>query len=457
MKTRQGWGALALALSLSLTAQAQMPSSPDHSWLYYEIGGAQAVTRAPNPTLMSTSIGFGGELGLGYSCGAFDPVASVTNQINQLRDGIDNLSNLMAAAASAAIAALPAYILQRANPGLYDLFQNALLRAEETFNLAVKSCEQMEAEIAQGHDPWHEWVVLSKGHTWRRAMGTGGITGDGDIVATKRHIEQNAGRPGVPWLGGPRQGGAGQEAIQVVTDVTRAGYNITANRAPHAGGTAFGAGDPSAPPMAGHWNSPAVAAAWAVQVLGDEEVSTCSDSDCPTPQTTPGMGLTRMIEEERLALLPDLEDLTAGVTPLTAANLARFSAGGVTMTPDLVRAIREMPPAEQGLALGRLADEIATGVNVERALYLRRFLLTGRLVPEIRAAGPAQGPIAEKITELEREIDHALFESRIRRELVSATSQALLQAEGQRRAASRTIAPAARPEARPLQGGAVFP
>ena len=33
--------------------------------------------------------------------------------------------NAMTTAATAAIAALPALILQRANPGLYDLFQNA--------------------------------------------------------------------------------------------------------------------------------------------------------------------------------------------------------------------------------------------------------------------------------------------------------------------------------------------
>jgi integrating conjugative element protein (TIGR03755 family) len=173
MIDRIRWTVLAVALGLPLAAGAQLPSSPDSSWLYYEIGGGQAYTRAPNPTQTSVTIGAGAELGLGYSCGAFDPVMSVTNQLNQLRDGIDALSNQMVAAANAAIAALPAYILQRANPGLYDLFQNALLRAEESFQLATKTCEQMEAEIARGHDPWHEWVVLSKGHSWRRAMGTG--------------------------------------------------------------------------------------------------------------------------------------------------------------------------------------------------------------------------------------------------------------------------------------------
>ena len=68
----------------------------------------------------------------------------MTNTLNDIGAGIDNMMNAMTAAASAAIAALPALILQRANPGLYDMFQNALLQAEETMQLATKSCEQME-------------------------------------------------------------------------------------------------------------------------------------------------------------------------------------------------------------------------------------------------------------------------------------------------------------------------
>ena len=82
--------------------------------------------------------------------------------------------NAMTAAATAALAALPALILQRANPGLYDLFQNALIKAEETLRLATKSCEQMEAEIARGKNPYADLVVLSKGNDWKWQMGIAG-------------------------------------------------------------------------------------------------------------------------------------------------------------------------------------------------------------------------------------------------------------------------------------------
>ncbi|MCG5526409.1 integrating conjugative element protein [Ectothiorhodospira haloalkaliphila] len=446
--------ALTLTGALPLGVAAQPPSSPDSSWLYYEIGGGQAFTRAPNPVTTTLTLGAGADMSLGYSCGTFDPVASVSHQMNQLRDGVDQISNQMAQAANAAIAALPAYILQRANPGLYDLFQNAQLRAEETFQLATKTCEQMEAEIAQGKDPFHEWVVLSKGHSWRRAMGTNGIHGDGNIITTRDHIEDNPGEDGIPWIL-DRSGGSGQEPIRPVRDVVRAGYNVTANRVPADDGAPYNPADPDAPPMGRYWATSTEAAEWAVQVLGEEEIPTCRDADCPPQQSSPGLGLTRLVEQDREDRLPELVDLVEGTTSLSSDNLARVSAGGITVAPDLIRAIRELPPAEQGMAVGRLADEIATAAHVEKALYLRRFFLAGRMLPEVQAAGPAQKIIQEKVAELEREIDNTLFENRVRKELVSGTSQALLRFDAQRRGASLQVAPGARPDPWPLEGGAV--
>jgi len=121
---------LLLVLTLSLlacsnTLAAVQGPTGDGLW-YYEIGGAEPVSRPPNPSVTSVTLGGSIELGLGYSCGKFDPVAAVTNTLNQIKSGASSMMNAMITAASSAIAALPALILQRANPGLYDLFQNAL-------------------------------------------------------------------------------------------------------------------------------------------------------------------------------------------------------------------------------------------------------------------------------------------------------------------------------------------
>ena len=141
MKTRKRCMPLLCGFFLLWTINGFAAQAPTEDGLwYYEIGGAEPVSVPANPAVVSVTLGGSAQLGLGYSCGKFDPVAAVTNTLNNIGAGVDNMMNAMTAAATSAIAALPALILQRANPGLYDLFQNALIKAEETMQLATKSC-----------------------------------------------------------------------------------------------------------------------------------------------------------------------------------------------------------------------------------------------------------------------------------------------------------------------------
>ena len=131
--------ALVGLLSMLCASASHAAEGPtDDSLWYYAIGGAEPVSAPANPAVVSVTLGGSAELGLGYSCGKFDPVQAVTHSLNTIKSGANDMMNAMTAAASSAIAALPALILQRANPGLYDLFQNALLKAEETLQLATQ-------------------------------------------------------------------------------------------------------------------------------------------------------------------------------------------------------------------------------------------------------------------------------------------------------------------------------
>ena len=76
-------------------------------------------------------------------------------------------------AATSAIAALPAFILQRAAPGLYDLYQNAVIRGEAELEAANASCQQMEAEIRDGKNPYERFINVAKGYDWKIQMGNG--------------------------------------------------------------------------------------------------------------------------------------------------------------------------------------------------------------------------------------------------------------------------------------------
>lgn len=434
---------IALAVAIGPDSYAAQAPTEDGLW-YYEIGGAEPVSVPANPAVVSTTLGGSAQLGLGYSCGKFDPVAAVTNTLNDIGSGVDNMMNAMTAAATSAIASLPALILQRANPGLYDLFQNALIKAEETMQLATKSCEQMEAEIAQGKNPYADLITLSKGNDWKVQMGIGG----NDAVTAKDTVESSNGDNGVPWIGG-QAGGTGQPVLEFTGDIVEAGYNINMNRAvtdtipvPAA----------SATRLSEIWGSPAEARDWTVDVVGENIVTTC---DTCRKDSIPGTGLLPKLYQESATVTTEIQNLVSGATPLTLTNLDQITAPGVAITRQVIEAIREMPASEQSLIMGRLVSEISTARTVEKALYARRLLLSGRQVPEVYATEVAREHADNSIAELDKEIENLLFETRVRKEVVSDTVATLLERAAAKRQSSLTVPEVLTLDPNPLRGGRV--
>ena len=420
-------------LSLACNSHAAQGPTEDGLW-YYEIGGAEPVSVPANPAVTSLTLGGSAQLGLGYSCGKFDPVAAVTNTLNHIGTGVDNMVNAMTAAATGAIASLPALILQRANPGLYDLFQNALLKAEATMQLATKSCEQMEAEIAQGKNPYADLITLSKGNDWKVQMGIGG----NDAVTAKAAIETANGDNGVPWVGG-QAGGSGQPVLAFTGDIVQAGYNLHMNR-PITDTSPIPSS--STTRLSELWGTPTDAREWTIDVVGENIVTTC---DTCRKDSIPGSGLLPKLHLESSTVTTEIQNLVSGATPPTLTHLDRITAPGVAITRQVIEAIRAMPASEQGLIMGRLVSEISTARTIEKALLARRLLLTGRQVPEVYATDVAREHADTAIVELDKEIENLLFESRVRKEIVSNTVALLLA-----RAAAKRHSALSLPTVKPL-------
>ncbi|MCY4563878.1 MAG: integrating conjugative element protein, partial [Gammaproteobacteria bacterium] len=213
----------------------------------------------------------------------------------------------------------------------------------------------------------------------------------------------------------------------------------------------------AAPPVPGSrlpevWTTPAAAQQWVVDVVGENIVTTC---DTCRKDSVPGTGLLPKLHQESGAVTLDLQRLVGGAAPLTLANLAQVTAPGVAITRQLIEAIREMPAPEQSLVLGRLVSEISTARTIEKALLARRLLLTGRQVPEVYATEVAREHADSSIAELDREIENLLFETRVRREVVSTTAGVLLQHAAVRRRASLTTPQQSTHDPRPVIHGRV--
>ena len=443
-RIRQAPAALACALASLMAGpaggQAVVPG--DKSQLYYRIGGGEPVSRAANPGTAPLKIGLGGVARMNYSCGRFDAAVTIQNLMNQF----SQLGTRLESGVQAGIAALPLYVLQRASPGLYELFQSYMRKAEAEWNIALKSCEEMEAQIRQGGDPYADWLKMAKGEQWKQAAHT-----TQDATGAKRRVETDGGTEGLTWVGGQRRGGRNQPAIEVIRDMTQAGYNVTMNEPPATSPTTT---YPPGTRLGTAFPSPKVAADWAVSVIGDRQVSLCDEVGCQAKASTPGSGLLPKYETERTAAQTQLQAAVTGPDGTPYADLERASAPGVAVTRELVDALRALSPAQRQFAMTRLSMEVAQARVLDKALMVRNLLLTGSGVPEA-AWEPAQKELRERVEQLNRHMDDLLFETRIRREVVSSTARELVDSFQADKARSAEARRQHGTDSRPLEDGRV--
>lgn len=386
-----------------------------NSSLYYRIGGGLPAAKAPNASAVALKLGLGATLRVNYSCGKFDLGVSWSNLMN----GFSTLGTTITGAVKAGISALPLYILERAQPGLYELFQTYAKKADVAVAAALQSCEQMEAQIKAGRDPYAQWIGMAKGEGWSAST-----TSSADIVSTKIAVEADNGKNGVTWIGGVKAGGFTQRAIRPLNDVTVAGYNVTMNQPVTASNT-FNYTS-SGLPLAKSFARPQDAADYATDVLGDMSVATCDGASCPNKGAQAGTGLKPKYEAEIPTAQAQLVAAMSAPTP-TYANLDALSAPGVSISADVIRSIRELPDDMQQIAQQRLVREIALARTIDKALIVRNLIITGMTLPEPQKYEPAKDDAEKRVAALNRYIDDLMFETRVRREIISETSQALLQ------------------------------
>jgi len=393
----------------------------------YSVGGGRAVSMSGAGNMQSIGVGIGWNSNL--ICGNMSITTTLQNQLNGLTNGFQAIMSSVIQNATAAVASLPALIIQRADPGLYNLLTNGVLQARLDFDRSKMTCRAIANRMADMAGGQTSWDQLSEGIAMRDA-----VSANGDGVASVEQAESNKGNNGVPWVGGASAGGASQSSIKVVGDVTRAGYNLLNSRS---------VSDTSSIPRAScgnrltcqTWSSPDDAAAFATRVLGEREQRTCES--CTKTQTTPGVGLTPVIQEEYKTKLQALQDLVTGAKPTTVANLEAAGSNSLPITRGVIEALRDEP--DQDLLGKRLASEAALSSVLEKALLLQRTLLTGKKEPNVAANDLAVKAVDQENGALEQEINNLKTELELRRALAGNSAMAIVQRHNTRAGGSRGI------------------
>ena len=102
-----------------------------------------------------------------------------------------------------------------------------------------------------------------------------------------------------------------------------------------------------------------------------------------------------------------------------------------------------------------LVSGISTARTVEKALFARRLLLSGRQVPEVHATEVAWEHADNSIAELDKEIEILVFETRVRKEVVSDTVVTLLEQAAAKRQSTLNVPEVPTFYPSPLRGGRV--
>ncbi|EMX9188842.1 integrating conjugative element protein [Pseudomonas aeruginosa] len=392
----------------------------------YSIGGGRAVSMGGAGNMQSIGVGVGWNSNL--ICGDMSITTTLQNQLNGITNGFQTIMSNVIQNATSAVASLPALIIQRADPGLYNLLTNGILQARLDFDRSKMTCRAIANRMADMAGGQAGWDQLAEGMALRDAVSST------DAVSAIEQAESNKGNNGVPWVGGGNAGGSGQSSIKVVGDVTRAGYNLLNGRS--ATDTSSIARSACGNRLTCQtWSSPGAAAAFANRVLGEREQRTCEN--CTKTQTTPGVGLTPMIQEEYETKLQALQELVTGARPTTLANLDAAGSSSLPITRGVIKALRDEP--DQDVLGRRLASEAALSSVLEKALLLQRTLLTGKKEPNVAANELAVQAVDQENSALEQEINNLKTELELRRTLAGNSAMAIIQRHSTRAAGSRGV------------------
>ncbi len=394
----------------------------------YTIGGGSAAG-SPSSLYRPNGLGVGGSWQANMMCGNMSLTNTLQNQLNGVTEGFQQIMGSIVQNATQAVMSLPALIIQRANPGLYELLSNGVLQGRIDFDRSKLTCQAMAEKMADKVGQ-AGWGALAKNQEMQGNLEQTG----GDAVAAVKNTETHNGNKGVAWVGGSKAGGSGQAPIRVTSDVVRAGYNLMHNRSVDDS-SSISSSDCLGGAICQIWTSPQEESDWAVRVLGESEVATCDN--CETLRATAGSGLTPLIQEAYSERLQALQGLLSGSLPLTPDNLIKASSPMLPVTRGVIEALRDDP--DQDLLARRLASETALSSVLDKALLLLRTLLAGSHEPNIASAEPAQTALTKNIDTLEREIRMLQTELQVRQILATNTASLVLDRHAGGADASRTV------------------
>lgn len=408
MKARMPLGLMVGAVLAGADVQASSLPSQEELGLYYTLGGNQAVPPSPSGKTLRVKLLPDLQAGAGYSCGKFDFRLQIEQILQQLENQLLTLKSLP----QQYLLALPGGLFCRAFPGACQLMQYYTARAGEAFEVSLRSCQEIERDIAN-RGPVAPWVQVAKSVEWSRQAQK-----QASAVAAQKAAEES-GNKGLVWVGGARAGGRGQPLIRPVYDSARAGWCMLNRQKVVCQESS------EETRLSRMFESPGDAGSWLVDVVGEQAVSTAENTASPT---VPGHGLLPLIEAERERIFPILQRMIrTDPVQLEDDEFVEISSSHLVMHREVINGLQSKPDATW--RVDRLASELATARVVEKAFVARAVLTAGRQEPNVSVLEPAQTALSSAFQRLNHQISFVLEEIRSSHHLASQTIRTFMEYE----------------------------
>ncbi|MBP9727370.1 MAG: integrating conjugative element protein [Gammaproteobacteria bacterium] len=437
---------LALVL-MSISSLSVLPSItlaldmiPSQAHYYYDMGGGSLWSTPPSSPDQSITVGSGSNTHLGYSCNAFNPSVSMANSMNDIENSVEAMSDTVLQSATTAVGSFPMYVLEKASPELYNLIQNSMTSATDTFNLSTKSCQDSLSDIRDGKSPYEDWFAVSDSQGWMNYADSAAEGQEVDVNAAQKTMVQNQSQYGVPWFHDNANSGGSigdQVPIQALYDVSVAGYNILVDPLRQTRTLDDVSAPPSSNFLTTYWATPKDAGEWGQLVLGDITIS--SEKSDAANQTHAGVGLMPIMsscphvanyEKTCPTIIADnLWNLIKGTSSQTPDNLREVSADQLMISPQVIQALQNQTSEEQTISVNEISQEVALQNLTDEALDFRRILIAGMGTTQVQNLDPAKKQVATSIKTLEQDIDELSYDINKRKEMMSTSLVKILDHE----------------------------
>ena len=378
---------ISATLAISTLQAAPPPVEPgipsNSGGFYYSIGGGGAL---PNPPTFanSTNSSLNLEFGFGYSCGRFDPTTDVEEMLTGLLDGVADaarrLPQQLMFALEAAITAMPGYLLNKANPSLYNVLMKAYEDTFELYELSYQSCEAMERDIADGKNPYQNFIQATIADRWR--INAGVATSEGGEPMTIDQVDHaiktgDFAAEGLTLWAGKQYGGAPpQEPIRPNYLTAVVGYNVLLGNGEvdNPAGTGETTEDIEGVPvevlLPTFWPNAGAAAEWIVNAIGDTEIRL---QEGETSGAVGGSGLRAFALEESYEIH---EALALAVDENDYSQIRGYKST-LQVSGNLIHAIRVAQPFDRAVMMQRLSSELAADLTHNHAVMAKEILRAG--------------------------------------------------------------------------------